>query len=306
MVKMMSLVSVLIASATIAGAVSDDAGLGGVSTAAGVDFSKATCSSKSMFAPYARQGSKPSKGKGLTFCDAYRAKTCCDSKQTNEVRTRVVHMQLNGFSEQCRDAWSGVECAAACDARVGVSEGAPMCERACDALYAACRDDFFAEDASQRLVPCRPSDTICTQLKEWVGAGKGKGTETCIAAGYDVIARGGDAWCFDGSTIPASSSSSSASRSWSSSKTKTDSKTTSSKTKRKKSTKLGSKFFKSKAMKRKARAFAMLFGAACLAYLTSTRFIPQALKFWHRRNSINSKYTARRAAEARASKAHYL
>ena len=288
-------------------ATTDERGARGAVTNTGVEFTKATCASKSMFAPYARHGSKPAKGKGLTFCDAYRSKTCCDSKQTNEVRTRVVHMQMNGFSEQCRDAWSGVECAAACDARVGVSEGAPMCERACDALYAACREDFFAEDASQRLVPCRPSDTICTQLKEWVGAGKGKGAEACRAAGYDVVARGSDAWCFDGSMISSSSSSSSSSWSSSSSSTKKDSKTTSSsKPKGKKSSKMGSKFLKSKAMKRKAHAGVVVVGAACLVYLTATRFIPQALKHWHRRNSVNSKYAARRAAEARASKAHYL
>ena len=268
-----------------------------------------TCASKTAaFAAYAREGQKPSKGKGLSFCDGYRASTCCGKEQTDAVRVRVVHMQLNGFSETCRDAWAGVECSV-CDARVGVAEGMPICERACDALYRACKDDFFAEDSSQRLVPCRPSDTICTKLSEWVGDDvSAKGAEMCKAAGYDPVSLGSSRWCFDGAsaTLPSSSRSKSRDRS-SSSSSSSSKKKKSSRTKKKSSSKSSSfdsllgNFADEKTLLALRAGF-----AAAGVYVILARVFPAALKRWHRRNGTNARYAARRAAESRAAKSHYL
>lgn len=271
-----------------------------------------TCASKTAaFAAYAREGQKPSKGKGLSFCDAYRTSTCCGKEQTDAVRVRVVHMQLNGFSETCRDAWAGVECSV-CDAKVGVAEGIkiPICERACDALYRACKDDFFAEDSSQRLVPCRPSDTICTKLSEWVGDDvSAKGAEMCKAAGYDPVSLGSSRWCFDGASATLSSSSRSKSRDTSSSSSK---KKKSSRTKKKSSGKSSSSSLSSFdsllgnfADEKTLLALRAGFAAAGV-YIILARVFPAALKHWHRRNGTNARYAARRAAESRAAKSHYL
>jgi hypothetical protein len=292
--------------ATAAAAVEGDGGDGVVR-----DGLTATCSSKHAFAAYARQGQKPSKGRGLTFCDTggARISTCCGREQTDAVRMRVVHMQLNGFSETCRDAWAGVECSV-CDATVGVAEGMPMCARTCDALYRACKDDFFAEDASQRLVPCRPSDTICSKLSEWLGDTKAKGEEMCRAAGYDPVEAGSARWCFDGSSSTKSSSSSS----WSTKNSK------SSKTSSSSSNNAGSNTrtqtlsaTKVRVMRALGVADAERFDAAILAgasvgavYVFHTRVFPRLLHLWHRRNGIDSRYAARRAAEARAKHSHYL
>ena len=261
-----------------------------------------TCASKTAaFAAYAREGQKPSKGKGLSFCDGYRTSTCCGKEQTDAVRVRVVHMQLNGFSETCRDAWAGVECSV-CDARVGVAEGMPICERACDALYRACKDDFFAEDSSQRLVPCRPSDTICTKLSEWVGDDvSAKGAEMCKAAGYDPVSLSSSRWCFDGASAASSSSSRSKSRDRSSS---SSSKKKSSRTKKQSSGKLTTDFLENFADEKTLLALRAGFAAA-LVYVILARVLPAALKAWHRRSATNARYAARRAAESRA-KSHYL
>lgn len=267
-----------------------------------------TCASKTAaFAAYAREGQKPSKGKGLSFCDGYRASTCCGKEQTDAVRVRVVHMQLNGFSETCRDAWAGVECSV-CDAKVGVAEGMPICERACDALYRACKDDFFAEDSSQRLVPCRPSDTICTKLSEWVGDDvSAKGAEMCKAAGYDPVSLGSSRWCFDGASATLSSSSRSKSRDRSSSSSSKKKK--SSRTKKKSSGKSSSLSFDSLLGnfddEKSLLALRAGFAAAAI-YVILARVFPAALKNWHRRNGTNARYAALRAAESRAAKSHYL
>lgn len=257
-----------------------------------------TCVNKEHYAPFARAGAKPSKGKGLTFCDAHRRSTCCGKEQTDAVRTRVVHMQLNGFSETCRDAWAGVECGV-CDARVGTSEGVPVCGTACDALYRACKDDFFAEDASQRLVPCRPQDTICTKLSEWIGDARGKGAEMCRAAGWDPVTAG-ERWCFDGSTAAmgaARSSDRSYSRSGSSSTSKKSSKSKGSKKKKKSRD--------ASPLSSSSRAAIFVGGAAGILYVVFSRLVPLALRYVHRKGSMNARYAARRAAESR-SRAHYL
>ena len=119
-----------------------------------------------------------------------------------------------------------------CDPRAGVAAKTPVCARVCDSVFRACAEEHFAEDALGRVVPCRASDTICARLEDWMGEehaaagtarerGEGKGTQMCVAAGYDVVsedaADGG--WCFDGAddTPSASSSSRSSSSSKSSS-----------------------------------------------------------------------------------------
>ena len=98
-----------------------------------------------------------------------------------------------------------------CDPRAGVAAKTPVCARVCDSVFRACAEEHFAEDALGRVVPCRASDTICARLEDWMGEehaaagtarerGEGKGTQMCVAAGYDVVsedaADGG--WCFDG------------------------------------------------------------------------------------------------------------
>lgn len=260
--------------------------------------SEGTCQNKRHYLPYARAGSAPGKGKGLTFCDAHRASTCCGREQTDSVRARVVHMTLNGFSETCRDAWAAVECSV-CDGRVGASEGMPVCVSACDALYQSCRNDYFAEDSAQRLVPCRPGDVICTKLSEWIGDARDKGSEMCAAAGWDPV-RAGERWCFDGASAfaDASRSSDAARRSH---RGKSDAK--SSKTSKKSKSKSSRA---SKSSKQDARRLAVLAGGgAGLAYVLFSRGAPALLKLWHRKNSVNARYAARAAAERR-SRAHYL
>ena len=255
----------------------------------------ATCASKERHAPFARHGQKPAKGSGMTFCDAHRGSTCCGKEQTDAARVRAVHMQLNGFGERCRDAWGALECSV-CDARVGVSEGVPVCAAACDGVYRACADEFFAEDGSRRLVPCRPSDTICTKLSEWIGDVRDKGKEMCEAAGWDYVAPG-ERWCFDGAA--AKSSERAARRSGSADKAKTS----------KPSKKRGKKSRKaSKGSKIDAGRVAMLAGGGVgLIYVLFTRALPLALQWHHRKNSVGARYAARRAAEQRSgNRAHYL
>jgi hypothetical protein len=92
-----------------------------------------------------------------------------------------------------------------------------VCAHACDAIYRACKDEYFSEDSLRRLVPCRASDTICTKLSDWGGDGGGgdgddDGTGTngdewggeamCRAAGYDPVRAGvvraqPGGWCFE-------------------------------------------------------------------------------------------------------------
>lgn len=281
--KMKMMTAVVVASCVVVGArASEDVG---------------TCVNKEHYAPFARAGAKPSKGKGMTFCDAHRRSTCCGKEQTDAVRTRVVHMQLNGFSETCRDAWAGVECGV-CDARVGTAEGVPVCGTACDALYRACKDDFFAEDASQRLVPCRPQDTICTKLSEWIGDARGKGAEMCRAAGWDPVTAG-ERWCFDGSmaTMGATRSSDRSYSRSGSSKSKTSSKSKGSK--RKKTSRDASPLSSA------SRTAIFVGGAAGVVYVVFSRLAPLALRYVHRKGSMNARYAARRAAESR-SRSHYL
>ena len=61
--KMKMMTAVVVASCVVVGArASEDVG---------------TCVNKEHYAPFARAGAKPSKGKGMTFCDAHRRSTCC-------------------------------------------------------------------------------------------------------------------------------------------------------------------------------------------------------------------------------------
>lgn len=270
---------------------------GGVARGAGT---VETCKSKRAHEAFAREGSAPGRGKGMTFCDAHRAKTCCGRAQTDAVRAKVVHMQLNGFSETCRDAWAAVECSV-CDGRVGTADGTPICASACDALYGACRNDFFSEDGAQRLVPCRPGDVICTKLSEWIGDVKDKGAEMCSAAGWDPV-KPGERWCFDGAAV--------ASDPWRSSdrsRSRGDSKRNDARSRPAKKTKTKAKRSSPKSNKESSarRAAILAGGGAGLVYVLINRVIPLALRRWHRKKSVNSRYAARHAAERR-SRAHYL
>ena len=115
-----------------------------------------------------------------------------------------------------------------CDPRAGVAAKTPVCARVCDSVFRACAEEHFAEDALGRVVPCRASDTICARLSDWMdeeeaaaGGERTKGTQMCVAAGYDVVSEASTdgGWCFDGAddTPSASSSSRSSSSSKSSS-----------------------------------------------------------------------------------------
>ena len=115
-----------------------------------------------------------------------------------------------------------------CDPRAGVTAKTPVCAHVCDSVFRACAEEHFAEDALGRVVPCRASDTICARLSDWMdeeeaaaGGERTKGTQMCVAAGYDVVSEASTdgGWCFDGAddTPSASSSSRSSSSSKSSS-----------------------------------------------------------------------------------------
>ena len=91
-----------------------------------------------------------------------------------------------------------------CDARAGITRKTKVCAHQCDAIYRACKDEYFTEDKLQRLTPCRSSDTICTKLGDWdddMG-----GARMCEDAGYEVVSAGKSkadgTWCFDGSDVP--------------------------------------------------------------------------------------------------------
>jgi len=133
----------------------------------------------------------------LTFCSNYRRKTCCGAQQTDAVRATLYHMNIEASSDKCRDAWALLECSV-CDPLGGVaSKGAAVCAGFCNRLYEACADDFFAMDASsQRMVPCRARDTICSRGSEWVSGGQ----EMCEMAGFRAVESREKEWCFDGKT----------------------------------------------------------------------------------------------------------
>ena len=100
-------------------------------------------------------------------------------------------------------AWTQLECSI-CDPRAGITSKTKVCAHQCDAIYRACKDDYFTEDKLQRLTPCRSSDTICTKLSEW--ADDMGGGQMCEDAGYEVVSAGKSkadgGWCFDGSNVP--------------------------------------------------------------------------------------------------------
>ena len=100
-------------------------------------------------------------------------------------------------------AWTQLECSI-CDPRAGITSKTKVCAHQCDAIYRACKDDYFTEDKLQRLTPCRSSDTICTKLSDW--ADDMGGRQMCEDAGYEVVSAGKSkadgGWCFDGSNVP--------------------------------------------------------------------------------------------------------
>jgi hypothetical protein len=175
-----------------------------------------TCVSHDGLPEFAIAGKPPAKNRGLTFCADYGKSTCCDKGTTDAIRRVVAHMQANSFSPRCRDAWTSLECSV-CDPRAGTTPRTAVCAHACDAIYRACKDEYFSEDSLRRLVPCRASDTICTKLSDWGGDGGGgdgddDGTGTngdewggeamCRAAGYDPVRAGvvraqPGGWCFE-------------------------------------------------------------------------------------------------------------
>ena len=129
-----------------------------------------TCVSHDGLPEFAIAGKPPAKNRGLTFCADYGKSTCCDKGTTDAIRRVVAHMQANAFSPRCRDAWTSLECSV-CDPRAGTTPRTAVCAHACDAIYRACKDEYFSEDSLRRLVPCRASDTICTKLSDWGGDG---------------------------------------------------------------------------------------------------------------------------------------
>ena len=105
-----------------------------------------------------------------------------------------------------------------CDPRAGVAAKTPVCARVCDSVFRACAEEHFAEDALGRVVPCRASDTICAKLSDWMGEeGRAdeRGTQMCVAAGYDVVSdvSSDGRWCFDGADAGAGAGASGASSS---------------------------------------------------------------------------------------------
>mmetsp|Transcript_45881 Transcript_45881/g.73415 ORF Transcript_45881/g.73415 Transcript_45881/m.73415 type:complete len:325 (+) Transcript_45881:119-1093(+) len=160
------------------------------------------CMSHEGLPDFLAAGTPPQRARGLTFCQEYKSATCCDKGTTDHVRRVVFNMQSNQFGARCRDAWTALECSI-CDPRAGVLPKTAVCASTCDTLYDACAEEYFAEDAMQRLTPCRPSDTICTKLREWLTGG---GEAMCKAAGYEVVSAAAAAaagavggWCFEGS-----------------------------------------------------------------------------------------------------------
>ena len=46
-------------------------------------------------------------------------------------------------------AWTQLECSI-CDPRAGITSKTKVCAHQCDAIYRACKDDYFTEDKLQR------------------------------------------------------------------------------------------------------------------------------------------------------------
>ena len=64
------------------------------------------CTSHDGAPAFAIAGKAPQKVSGLTFCQEYKASTCCDKGSTDAVRRVVYNMQANQVSGKCRDVSS--------------------------------------------------------------------------------------------------------------------------------------------------------------------------------------------------------
>ena len=178
-------------------------------------------------------GQEPHKA-SLTFCDRYRAKTCClDDKQ---MLVHHVEMQRLNTSQSCSEVFSRFECSK-CDYR-NLGEGLSIkggsdkkvgrqkaCEGFAELLYEKCRSDFFVEtEGEMKLAPCKSSDAICAQLSEFatnakeavelmgaevvkddaLGLGKraGIGVEEDDDEEEEEMSLSKRTWCFDGALPP--------------------------------------------------------------------------------------------------------
>ena len=191
-----------------------------------------------------------------------------------------------------------------CDPRAGVAAKTPVCARVCDSVFRACAEEHFAEDALGRVVPCRASDTICAKLSDWMGEeGRAdeRGTQMCVAAGYDVVSdvqtSDVSAWCFDGADA-AGDALGAASSSRASSKTAdaASAKTAASRRK-KKSTRDGSTMAEAE-----AEEFAKLQSWMSRVYVAVGvgAVARVAYKVWDRRRAESGSGAARRAARLAA------
>lgn len=183
-----------------------------------------------------------------------------------------------------------------CDPRAGVAAKTPVCARVCDSVFRACAEEHFAEDALGRVVPCRASDTICAKLSDWMGEegseGSSRGTQMCVAAGYDVVSDEA-AWCFDGADAAGDALGAASSSKTSSSKTAENKKQ-----KKKKSTRDGSKGM----AESEAEEFAKLQSWMSRVYVAVGvgAVARVAYKVWDRRRAESGSGAARRAARLAA------
>ena len=190
-----------------------------------------------------------------------------------------------------------------CDPRAGVAAKTPVCARVCDSVFRACAEEHFAEDALGRVVPCRASDTICAKLSDWMGEeGRAdeRGTQMCVAAGYDVVSdvqtSDVSAWCFDGADA-AGDALGAASSARSSSKTADERARTSASRRKKKSTRDGSTMAEAE-----AEEFAKLQSWMSRVYVAVGvgAVVRVAYKVWDRSRAESGSGAARRAARLAA------
>jgi len=136
----------------------------------------------------------------LTFCDDYRASTCCSSQDTDRMLIHHVEMQRQSVSPTCAALYSRFECSK-CDGRNlgrgglveriygggsgssgssksksgnnGSSDRFKVCASYAKQLYKACKEEYFVEGvggaATGILTPCKSTDAICATLEEFSG-----------------------------------------------------------------------------------------------------------------------------------------
>ena len=184
-----------------------------------------------------------------------------------------------------------------CDPRAGVTSKTPVCAGVCDAVFRACADEHFAEDALGRVVPCRASDTICAKLSDWMAQeteGTTKGTRMCVAAGYDVVSdvSSDGRWCFDGADAGAGASGGASSSSRASSGASEKAERAKKKKKKKKGGMVDSEAEEFAKLQSWMSRVYVVVGVGAVARV--------AYKVWDRRRTESSSGAARRAARVAA------